>query len=71
MYTHEALEARGTLARCRVPLGADFFTLSTTQVMDLLAEAVRHEIPQAQERQRLAAGGTFHARLQRRAQRIE
>ena len=43
MYTQEALEARGTLARCRVPLGADFFTLSTTQVMDLLAEAVRHK----------------------------
>ena len=70
MYTHEALEARETLARCRVPLGADFFTLSTTQVMDLLAEAVRHKYHKPKNANG-SRGRYFHARLQRRAQRIE
>ena len=70
MYTQETLEAREMLARCRVQLGADFFTLSTTQVMDLLIEAVRQKYHKPKNANG-SRGRYFHARLQRRAQRIE
>ena len=62
----ERFNARETLRMCRVHLGADFHTLSTTQVDSLLAEAdrVKYRKPRNANGSR---GRYFHNLLQRRA----
>jgi hypothetical protein len=62
----ERLNARTVLTACKVPLGADFHTLSTSQVSCLLEEAdrVRYQRPKGANGSR---GRYFHDQLQRRA----
>lgn len=62
--------ARETLRMCRVDIGADFHTLSTSQVESLLAEAdrVKYRKPSNANGSR---GRYFHDLLQRRARRKE
>jgi hypothetical protein len=58
------------LHRCKVPLGADFHTLSSSQVEALLVEAdrLKYRKPKNANGSR---GRYFHAALQRRAQKEE
>lgn len=67
MYDPQAAEI---LARCDVPLGADFHTLSSSQVDALLEEAdrVKYRKPRNANGSR---GRYFHDLLQRRARRTE
>jgi hypothetical protein len=59
-------DARATLEACRIPLGQDFFLLSTSQVEALLkyADAQRYQKPANANGSRARY---FHDRLQRRA----
>lgn len=60
------LDAIATLQMCRIPLGADFHQLSTTQVDALLGEAdrTRYQKPKNANGSRARY---FHDRLQRHA----
>lgn len=62
----DKIEAREALARCGVPVGADFHTLGSGAVEALLTEAdrVRYRKPRNANGSR---GRHFHAFLQRRA----
>lgn len=61
-----AVHAREALHMCNIRIGQDFFTLSTSQVADLLLEAdrVRYRKPPAANGSRARY---FHDRLQRQA----
>ncbi len=65
-----ALNARETLRMLRIPLGADFHTLSRDHVDGLLAEAdrVRYQRPRNANGSRARY---FHDRLQRHARTVE
>jgi hypothetical protein len=63
-------DARAILESCRVPIGADFHTLTSAQVDALLtvADQRRYQKPRNANGSR---GRYFHAMLQRRASREE
>jgi hypothetical protein len=62
----ERVHARATLAAAKIPLGADFHTLSSTQVAALLVEAgaQRYQKPKSANGSRARY---FHDLMQRRA----
>ena len=66
----DSTQAHETLQRAGVPVGADFHTLSSSQVEALLAEAdrVKYRKPRNANGSR---GRYFHDLLQRRAARKE
>jgi hypothetical protein len=58
------------LHRCHVPIGADFHTLSSSQVEALLVEADKHKYRKPRNANG-SRGRYFHEMLQRRAKRDE
>lgn len=68
-YDSECWSAREILQSCGVPVGADYYTLSSSQVDAIVAAAdrVKYRKPRDANGSR---GRYYHERLQRRAQRL-
>lgn len=62
------IDARAILKRCNVDIGADFFTLSSSTVLDLLASADSHRY-RAPKNANGSRGRYWHAHVQRVAAR--